>query len=117
MKAPTRKVVRNLEKQKEDMLSKRNEEAKQTEQKEVEEADKINASRIIKQLSKMFQNGEVSSLKGCSICKIPWEICTDGVLVMINKYLDGEWLAKFENNTGNTHDFEMTNTLWVKPCI
>lgn len=117
MKAPTKEEVRNSEEQKKRMIAEKIEKEKAERQNEMNEADRINAKIIIGMLSDMFNDGKVSSRVGCSICSIPWDICTDGTLAMINKYLGGEWFAKFENNTGNSDDFETTNTLRVKPRI
>lgn len=116
-KAPTKEEVRDFEEQNKTAAFKRNEKIKLTIQNKTQEADKINAARIIKQLSEMFQGKKVSSQKGCSICGIPREICSDRALEIINEYLGGEWIAQFESNTGNSHEFETTNTLRVKPNI
>jgi hypothetical protein len=117
MKAPTKQEVRASEEQNKIVAAKRNEERKLAIQNKTETADKINAAQIIEQLTEMFQNKKVSSQKGCSICGIPPEICSDGTLAIINEYLGGEWIAEFENNTGNFCVFEMTNTLRIKPSI
>lgn len=117
MKAPTIKKVRDSEEQGKAITLERNEKRKLENQNKIDEINRTNAMRIIEQLSEMFQNKKVSSRKGCSICGIPPEICSDGTLEIINEYLDGEWFAKFEANTGNADDFEMTNTLLVKPRV
>lgn len=117
MKAPTKKEVCDSEEQNKRINFERKEREKLVAQSKKEEIDKINAARIIEQLAEMFQNKKVSSQKGCSICGITLEMCSDGTLAIINEYLDGEWLASFQANTGNIDDFEMTNTLLVKPRI
>lgn len=85
--------------------------------KKKEAEDEKNAELIINQLAEMFAGGNVSGEKGCSIRSIPVGICTDGVLTRIDNYLDGEWSVEFTRNTGSIHDFEITNTLVVKPEI
>lgn len=84
-------------------------------QKGKQEEDGKNAAVIIGQLEKMFADGNVSSERGCVICGLPENFCTDGVLTIVNDYFNGEWLAEFKANTGNAHDFETSNSLVVKP--
>ncbi len=117
MKAPTKKEVCDTEEQNKIASAKRKEYRELAIRNMIKEADEKNAGIIIKQLSEMFQDQEISSQKGCSIRGIPVEMNSGGTLAKINEYLGGEWLASFEIDTGNAHDFETTNTLRILPLV
>lgn len=114
-KAPSVKHILDLEKEKEkkqEMIRKQEDDRRKNDQ---EKYYNENAKLIIDKLEEMFKENKVSSVVGCTLSGIPSGMLTDGIIRIINTYLDNEWVTTVKHNTGSIHDDDISNTLIVKP--